>query len=75
MKLGPITKLDKRNLSTFKKFYDDFMWVCCDVTVTFYFMTNLEQSNLDAGFKKAWSVKLTLSLIVTFHLTKTENRT
>ena len=35
MKLGPITKLDKRNLLTFKKFDDDFMWVSCDVTVTF----------------------------------------
>ena len=46
MKLGPITKLDKRNLSTFKKFDDDFMWVCCDVTLPFliYDQFGAEQS-------------------------------
>ena len=38
-------------------------------------MATLELNNLDAGFKKAWSIKVTFSLIVLFYLTKTENRT
>ena len=35
MKLGPVTKLDKRNKATPKKFDDDIMSVNCDVIVIF----------------------------------------
>ena len=33
--LGPITKLDKRNKTTSKKFDDDVKWVNCDFIVIF----------------------------------------
>ena len=35
MKLGPVTKFDKRSTATLKKFDDDFMSTNCDVIVTF----------------------------------------
>ena len=35
MKLGPVTKLDKRNKTTSKRFYDDVMSTNCEVIVTF----------------------------------------
>ena len=35
MKLGPLTKLDKRNKKTSKKFEDDVMLTNCDVIVNF----------------------------------------
>ena len=35
MKLGPVTKFDKRSTVTLKKFDDDFMSTNCDVIVTF----------------------------------------
>ena len=35
MKLGPVTKLDKRNKTASKKFDDDVMLVKCDVIVIF----------------------------------------
>ena len=44
MKLGPVTKLDKRNKITSKKFDDEVMSANCDVIVIFVFLTNLEQS-------------------------------
>ena len=33
MKLGPVTKIDKRNKTTSKKFHDDFMSENCDAIV------------------------------------------
>ena len=35
MKLGPVTKLDKKKTPTSKKFDDDVMWADCDVIVFF----------------------------------------
>ena len=35
MKLGPVTKPDKRNKTTSKKFDDNFMSTNCDVIVIF----------------------------------------
>ena len=35
MKLGPVTKLNKRNKATSKKFDNDFMSGNCDVIVIF----------------------------------------
>ena len=39
----------------------------------FHFITNLKQ--FGSQILEAWSVKLALTLTVTFYLTKTENRT
>ena len=44
MKLGPVTKLDKRNKTTSKKFDDDVMSENCASLSFFQFMANLEQS-------------------------------
>ena len=69
MKLGPVTKLDKRNKTMSKKF-DVVMSENCDVIV---FSQNLEHSRgwvLDTE-----SAKVMFSVTVTFCLTKTENRT
>ena len=35
MKLGPVTKFDKRNMATSKNFGDDVMSGKCDIIVTF----------------------------------------
>ena len=35
MKLGPVTKIDKRNTATSRKFDDDVMLANCDVIVFF----------------------------------------
>ena len=35
IKLGPVTKLDKRNKTTLKKFYDDVILTNCDAIVIF----------------------------------------
>ena len=74
MKLGPVTKLDKRNTATSKK---NLMMTSCRQIVTswsfFQFMTNLQPSG--SRIPDAWSLQLTFSLIVTFYVTKLENRT
>ena len=44
MKLGPVTKLDKKNKMTPKKFGDDVISTNCEVIVIFRFLANLEQS-------------------------------
>ena len=41
MKLGLVTKLDKKNTATSKKFDDDVISRNCDVLVFFRFMGNL----------------------------------
>ena len=73
MKLGPVTKLDKRNKITSKK----LTMTSCRKIVTslpfFQFTANLEQSR--SWITEAWSIKLKFSLLVTFYLAKTENRT
>ena len=69
MKLGPITKLDKKNKTTSKK----LILTSCRKIVTslsfFGFLANLEQSG--GWIPDTESAKV----IVTFCLTKTENRT
>ena len=35
MKLGPVTKIDKKNKKTFKKFDDNIMSESCDTIVLF----------------------------------------
>ena len=64
MKLRSVTKLDKRNTATSKKFDDD---------VIFQFMVHLYPCG--SPTPDAWSIKLPFSLTITFYLTKTERRT
>ena len=73
MKLGPVTKLDKRNKPTSKKVDVDVMSGSCDVIVIFWIFANLEQSG--GRIPDAESAKVMFSVKVTFDLTKTENRT
>ena len=73
MKLGSVTKLDKRNKTTPNKLT---ITLCRKIVTSlqfFQFTINSEQSR--SGIPDAYSVKLIFSLIVTFHLTKTKNRT
>ena len=44
MKLRPVTRLDKRNKTTYKKFEDDVMSANCDVMSFFRFTAKLELS-------------------------------
>ena len=74
MKLGSVTKLDKRNKATSKK---NLKVISCWRIVTlfpfFEFTASLEEFR--CRISDTWSVKLIFSLIVTFYLTKTEKRT
>ena len=66
MKLGPVTKIDKINKARSK-----------NLTMTsllfFQFMVNLEP--FGSWIPDAWFVKLIFSIIGTFYLPKTENKT
>ena len=72
MKLGSLTKLEKRHKIMLKKSNDDIMPTNCDVITIF---------PIYGQFAVTWkipdsqSAKLTFSLTVTCYLTKTENRT
>ena len=75
MKLGAVTKLDKRNMATFTRLEDDVMLANCDVLILVNFTIYGQFGvilKLNCGHMV---VKLKFSLIVTFYLTKTENRT
>ena len=50
MKLGPVTKLDKRNKSTSKKLNDDVISENCDVIVIFLDFWPI-WSSAEAGFR------------------------
>ena len=68
MKLGPVTKLDKKNTARSKNLT---MASCQQVmmSLSFYqFMANLEQSG--GWILDAWCIKLVFSLIVSFTLQK-----
>ena len=73
MKLGPVTKLDKRNKATSKQIDVDVMSENCDVIVIFGFLANLEQSG--GRISGTEPAKDMFSVIVTFSLTKYKNRT
>ena len=73
MKLGPVTKFDKRNKTASKKVDVDVMSKHCDVIVRFWFLANSEQSG--GGIPDTESENVMFSQTVTFYLTKTENRT
>ena len=69
MKLGLVTRLDKRDKTMSKKFDDDVTSRDCN-TIAIYF--NLKQiwSNPEPGF-----IVCDFSLMITFYLTKNKNRT
>ena len=73
MKLGPVTKHDIRNKTTSKKFDVDVLSEIVTSLSFFRFLANLEQSG--GRIPDAESPKVMFSVIVTFCLTKTENRT
>ena len=75
MKLGLVTKPNKKNTATSKKKKKAIMMTSCRKIVTsfFLFMANLQPSQ--SRIPDAWSIKLTFSIIITFYLTITENRT
>ena len=73
MKLRPVTKLDKRNKTTSKKFDDDVMSASCDIIVLFPIYGQFGTIR-KPDFGRIVH-KLIFLLIVTFYLTKTENRT
>ena len=70
MKLGPVTKLDKRN-RTSKEIDHDFMSKNCDITTIFPIYDQFGAMRKPNSGR--WSVKLTSSLTVIFYLNKTEN--
>ena len=70
MKLGPVTKIDKRNKTMSKKFVDNVISADYDVIAIFPIMATLEESG--SRIPGAYSVKLTFLLQVTFYLI--ENR-
>ena len=74
MKLGAVTKLDKRNRTTLKKLTMMSFGQIMTSSSFFRFVFDLEQSR--TRIADAWSATLTFSLIIIlFHLTKTENKT
>ena len=68
-----LSKPNKRNTTTSKKIDNDVMSANCNVIVSFWIITHLEQSG--SCILEEWSVILKFSLIITFYLKKTENRT
>ena len=73
MKLGPVTKPDKRNKTTsINLMMTSFRKIVTSLSF-FGFLANLEQSG--GRIPDTESAKVMFSVIVTFYLTKTENRT
>ena len=56
MKLGPVTKLYKRNTATSKKLDDDVLSANYDAIVIFRFMANLERFR--SRISDAWSAEI-----------------
>ena len=73
MKLGPVTKLDKRNKTTSKKLMLTSCWKIMTSLSFLGFLATLEQSG--DRISDTESAKGIFSVIGTFCLTKTENRT
>ena len=76
MKLGPVTKLDKRNKTTSKKIDNDVISKNCDVVIIFPIYDRFGAIRKpDSGRIVCKTYIFIFSLIVTFYLTKTETRT
>ena len=70
MKLRAVTKLDRRNKTTSKNFDNDVISGSCDVIVSFWIF-----GQFGARIPDMECAKVMFSVIVTFFLTKTENKT
>ena len=75
MKLGLVTKLDKKNKTKSKTFDDDVMSKNCDVIVIFRIFGQFGAVWRPDSRHRAESAEVMFSVTVTFCLTKTENRT
>ena len=73
MKLKPVTKFDKENTATSKKFNEYVMSANCDVIV--FFLIYGQFAVIRKRIPDAWLIKLRFSLTIIFYLTKIENRT
>ena len=73
MKLGPVTKLDKKNTTMSKKIDDDFVSANMTSLSFFRLMVNLKQ--FGRRIPDAWSMILSFSSITTFDQTENENKT
>ena len=73
MKLGPVTKLDKKNTTMSKKIDDDFVSANMTSLSVFRLMVNLKQ--FGSRIPDAWSMILSFSSITTFDQTENENKT
>ena len=73
MKLGPVTKLDKRNTATLKNFDVDVMSSNCVIIVIFIIYGQPDGVNQNPDSERM-DCK-TYIFIKSFYLTKTENRT
>ena len=73
MKLGPVTKLEKKNTVISKKSDDSVISEFMTSLSLFGFIANLKQFR--SRRPDVLSVSLTFSLTVTFCLTKSEDRT
>ena len=73
MKVGPVSKIYKRNTATSRTINDDVMLTNFYVVVIFQFKVNLERS--ESRIQDVWSLIFLFSLTVTFYLTKTDSRT
>ena len=70
MKLGPVTKLDKRTTTTSKNLTMMSFQQIVTIFSFLQFMAKLQSSR--SQILDAWSIKLIFSLIISFYLTKSE---
>ena len=75
MKIEPVTKLDKKHKTTSDKFDDDVMSRNCDVIVIFPIYGQIGAIWKPDSGCIVYKTFFFFSLIVTFYLTKSENRT
>ena len=73
MKLGPVTKLEKRNKMTLRKIDDDVVLRNCGVTAIFRICGQF--GAIQKPDSRFIVHKNYISLSLTFHLIKTANRT
>ena len=73
MKLGQVTRIDKRNKTTSKKIDDDVISGIFDVIVIFCIFGQF--GAVRGRIPETEPAKVMFSAILTFFLTKTENRT
>ena len=75
MKLGPVTKLDKRNTATPKKFDDDVMSANCDVIVFFPIYGQFAAIQKSYSGRMTYKTYIFITVTITVYLSKSESRT